>query len=111
MIDQQSMLFKVFKALSYLSFATVLGGLATVFLLAIYESCAQLDFEGVVCADPTNQMLGEYGIAILWASVYTVAPAVLALAGAYFGIVRMMKFEEERLKSKNKPEQLKSKKS
>jgi hypothetical protein len=111
MIDQQSTLFKVFKALSYLSLATVLGGLTTVFLLAIYESCTQLDFEGVVCADPTNQMLGEYGIAILWASVYTVAPAVLALAGAYFGVVRMMKVEEERLKSKNKPEQLKSKKS
>ncbi len=111
MIDQQSMLFKIFKVLSYISLATVLGGLTTVFLLAIYESCAQLDFEGVVCTDPTNQTLGEYGIAILWASVYTVAPAVLALAGAYFGIVRMMKFEQERLNSKNEAERLKSKKS
>ena len=96
MIDQQTTLFKAFKVLSYVTLAIVMAGLTTVFVLALYESCEQLDFEGVVCADPTNQMLGQAGIAILWACVYTLAPPILALAGAYFVIMRMMRLEQNR---------------
>ena len=96
MIDQQSGLFKAFKVLSLISLAVVLAGVSTVFVLALYQSCGQLDFEGVVCDDPTNQMLGRIGMTIMWACVYSVVPVLLALAGVYFVVARMMEAEKAR---------------
>ncbi len=100
MTDQKKMYFIVFRGLSYASLAVVLAGVGSVFLLVLYQSCAQLDFQGVACKDPTNQMLGQFGMAIFWATLYTIVPAILALSGAYFGVMALMKKERERLSSK-----------
>ena len=100
MIDQQSMLFKVFKLVCYVSLAAVIMGLAFVFILALNQSCGQLDLDGVECDTANSQLLGEIGMGILWATVYTLALPILALAGAYFGIEWMVQMERRSADSK-----------
>ncbi len=100
MTNQTSTLMKTVKALSYASLVVVLAGLTTVFVLAFYDSCEQLDFADVVCADPLNQALGRIGMTIMWATVNTVVPAALAIAGAFFLVDKLMRAERGRASSK-----------
>ena len=91
------------KWLSLLTMVIVAFSLSTVFLLAVYHSCEQISFAGVVCEDPTNQQMGQVAMMITWATFYTLLPAVLTVIGVYHLVLGMWESEQARHAAKKKP--------
>lgn len=88
--------FTIYRQISLASAAVVTLAMIMVFVFAVGEYCAALDFTSVDCPNPTINFLASVAITISWATFYTGVPAILALSGAYFVAEWLLKLEKER---------------
>lgn len=71
------------KLLCYLALAFVGSGVAALVFVAQMGGCPRLDEGAVQCHSPFYHAVGGYGLGVVYASLFTGLPALLALVGVF----------------------------
>ncbi|MFI5014996.1 MAG: hypothetical protein ACHQAY_21895 [Hyphomicrobiales bacterium] len=78
------LLILLLKAVSYLALALVSAGIGALVFVAETGLCPRLDEGAVDCVSPFAERLGNFGLGVVLAIVFTGLPGLLAVAGLVF---------------------------
>lgn len=72
------------RVASYAALILFVGGVASIVLISETGVCPRFDEGAVECTSPIYETIGGIGLLVVFGSVFTVLPALLALCGLVF---------------------------